>query len=332
MILVLTNKSDLLPSFVLPALEKKGASYVRLNTDEFPQSVGLTLKYSRSRPMDAWLRTGVDVDLSSIRTVWYRRPGPPVPDPRLNEADQAFVRQEARHAMDGLFYALQDRFWVNPYRQSFVAEHKPYQLSVASDIGLEVPNTLLTNDPDAVKAFFSKCTSGMVYKTLGGCRRFESGTSKRVYTTRLTADDLDRYSNQVELAPCLFQEYVPKQSEFRITVIGDRLFATEIDSQADDLWKDDWRRDLINRPPPQRAASIPSALEQRIKALMSRMGLVFGCLDFVYTPDGRFVFLEINPNGQWLWNEPPTGLPLLENFSGMLAQGTPHYLSDSETA
>lgn len=76
---------------------------------------------------------------------------------------------------------------------------------------------------------------------------------------------------------------------------------------------------------PQRASDLPDWLKAKIHAMLQQMGLVFGCLDFVVTPDGRFVFLELNPNGQWYWVEEATGMPLVDNFTEMLVEGTSDY-------
>ncbi len=65
-------------------------------------------------------------------------------------------------------------------------------------------------------------------------------------------------------------------------------------------------------------ADLPDDIALKVRAFMRRMGLWFGCLDMIIQPDGTYVFLEINPNGQWLWIQECTGLPLLEEFTNLL--------------
>jgi glutathione synthase/RimK-type ligase-like ATP-grasp enzyme len=108
----------------------------------------------------------------------------------------------------------------------------------------------------------------------------------------------------VRLVPCLFQEYIPKRLEYRITVIGDELFAAEIDSQSRDSTTVDWRNwneggfDI-----PYRKADLPSEIAERCLALVRSYGLNFSALDLILTPDDRYVFIENNPNGQFIWVE-----------------------------
>ena len=57
--------------------------------------------------------------------------------------------------------------------------------------------------------------------------------------------------------------------------------------------------------------------------LVRRLGLAYGAIDLVLTPDGRYVFLEINPNGQYLWIEQLTGLPISEAIAEWLMHREP---------
>jgi hypothetical protein len=70
---------------------------------------------------------------------------------------------------------------------------------------------------------------------------------------------------------------------------------------------------------------VEADLGERCVALLARLGFVFGCFDFVVTPEGRAVFLEVNQMGQFLFVEENTGLPLLDAFAEMLVQGRPDF-------
>jgi glutathione synthase/RimK-type ligase-like ATP-grasp enzyme len=276
-------------------------------------------------PQQRCLRTGGhEVDLDAITAVWNRRPEAPIPRQDLTSEDGNFVRRESNHLLESLWLLLGDRFWVNPYLAERAAARKPYQLSLASAVGLEVPRTLITNDPRHVADFFERCKGQMIYKTFTSYARDEGGVGRGIYTTRVQRDDLLSRLPEVALAPCLFQEYVPKSHELRITVIGRKMFAVEIHSQQNERAKDDWRR-AMTTDMCHRATVLPEALQTRIHNLMARLGIVFGCIDMILTPDGRFIFLEINPSGQWLEAELLTGMPLVTNFAQMLIEGTANY-------
>ncbi len=62
-----------------------------------------------------------------------------------------------------------------------------------------------------------------------------------IFTTKISKQDLDR-SNELQYAPCMFQEYVPKKTEFRVTIIGNVIRAAEIHSQKSEKTKHNWRQ------------------------------------------------------------------------------------------
>jgi glutathione synthase/RimK-type ligase-like ATP-grasp enzyme len=325
-ILILTGATDGLQPDVCAVLDRKGAKYARLDTAAFPQSVGVTLRYSYGERDSASLQIAEQlIDLVQVRAVWYRRPTPPVPDPGLAEQDRQFVAREAQHVFSGLWHSLRNRFWVNPYDASRAVEHKPYQLRMARDVGFDVPRTLITNEPHEALEFFDSCAEGMIYKTFSGHARITDDTYYAIFTSRVARADLVARCREIQLCPCIFQEYVPKKVELRVTVIGKRIFATEIDSQSRERTKDDWRRDSLVSHPAMWPTELPPRQQTLVHEMMNRMGLVFGCFDFVRTPDDRYVFLELNPNGQWFWIEQYTGAPLMDSFTDMLIRGTPAY-------
>ena len=118
-------------------------------------------------------------------------------------------------------------------------------------------------------------------------------------------------ADAVRYAPHLFQKYIDKAYEVRVTVINSQCFAVRIDSQANAKTKIDWRNyDLEHTP--HSALVLPAEIEQRILNYVRSYGLTFSALDFIVTPTDDWVFLENNPNGQWLWLEELTGLPMTE--------------------
>lgn len=324
MIVILTNANDPHPPSVMAALASRGAPVFRFNTEDYPQHVAITLTYGNSRVTGELTHRNGTILLQDITAVWYRRPATPEPHPALSQDDRRFVERETLHVLRGLTQVLGDRFWVNPVMSTFCAEHKPYQLTMARAVGLHVPRTVMTNDPDTALRFFEECGGRVIYKCFRSHGRAHNGGAWGLYTTLVTRDQLRTHLSQVALAPCIFQEYVDKDVEFRITVIGDHVFADEIRSQERASAHVDWRRPYMN-PPLHHGGTIPDDLSQRLLALTRNLNLVFGCIDVVRTPDGQYVFLEINPNGQWDFVERYTGLPLTEHFAEMLAQGRPDY-------
>jgi glutathione synthase/RimK-type ligase-like ATP-grasp enzyme len=63
---------------------------------------------------------------------------------------------------------------------------------------------------------------------------------------------------------------------------------------------------------------MPEQVEASIMRLMNSFEINFASLDMILTPEGEFVFLELNPNGQWLWLERDLGLPLVAHMADLL--------------
>ncbi len=131
----------------------------------------------------------------------------------------------------------------------------------------------------------------------------------------------------------MVQEYVPKDVELRVTIVGRKVFACAIHSQDSELTKHDWRKyDFGNVR--HELCTLPGEVEQNLIALLRFWNLSYGAIDLVRTPDGRYVFLEINPNGQWGWIEELTGAPIAETIAETLANPpadlttVPRYLRD----
>jgi glutathione synthase/RimK-type ligase-like ATP-grasp enzyme len=112
---------------------------------------------------------------------------------------------------------------------------------------------------------------------------------------------------------------VLKDYELRVTVMGEHVLAVKIRSQETTEGRLDWRRayDGLAMEP----YSLSPAVADHCRQLVRRLGLVFGCLDFIVTPAGEYVFLEVNEMGQFLFVERYTGLPLLDAFCEFLLQG-----------
>lgn len=103
-----------------------------------------------------------------------------------------------------------------------------------------------------------------------------------------------------------------------MTVVGDRVFTCAIHSQDSEKTMHDWRRyDFDNVR--HEAYQLPAEVEAKILGFMSATGLIFGAIDMVLTPQGDYVFLEVNPQGQWGWIEEFTGLPIARAIAELLA-------------
>jgi glutathione synthase/RimK-type ligase-like ATP-grasp enzyme len=208
---------------------------------------------------------------------------------------------------------------VNHPSRNRLAGSKPHQLKVARSIGFDVPATLISNDSTAVRAFAAE-HQPLICKPLGEGRIEFDGGERLFFTSRFeaTASDL---LDDLGPEPYLFQELVDKNYDLRVTVIGEEVFAVRIESQVLPEAEVDWRRAGVRVP--HVAETLPSEVVDRCLALVRGFELEFAAIDLVRARDDRYVFLELNPNGQWAWLEQLTGVPLRASLANLLEGGGP---------
>lgn len=326
MIMILSSDRDQHAKIVAQELGRRGISSVWIDPGDFPAQAAVSLAFNDSDGDGCSVAFGGrELPLSGIKTIWYRRPNLPAVSEELEPDDREFARLECRQFLGGLWQILADRFWISYPDRIAAASYKPFQLHLARRLGFEIPRTLMTNDPAQVARFFRRCGENAVYKTFTQHSRTRpDGRAVSILTNRLEPKNLENLEG-VRQAPCIFQEYVSKRIEIRVTVMGRRVFAAEIHSQDSEVSRIDWRRYDLDRTP-YRPHVLPTDIERRCLDLVENLGLAFGCIDLILTPEGRYVFLEINPNGQWLWVESLTGQPMLAHFVEMLSQATVDYI------
>jgi len=115
-----------------------------------------------------------------------------------------------------------------------------------------------------------------------------------------------------------FQERLTKAVELRVTVVGERVMAAAIDSQALPRAREDWRREGAALVGAWRPYTLSEPLQAQVLRLMDALGLNYGAFDFVVTPEGRHVFLEVNPSGEFMWLMTHPGLPVDEALADVL--------------
>lgn len=313
--------SDLLDAHVdrlLPLL--RAADPVRLNASDLPVRTRMSFEFDGGSAWAGGLvitTNGRRVDLGELRSVWWRKPGPYAFAEGLGDQEHDFAVEETDHAMRGLWASL-DCYWLSHPEAIRRAGFKLEQLQRAARLGFEVPRTLVTTDPEAVREF---ANGRVVYKVLSDPqlavrKQFAKGKTARprqVTTTVLTSvEQLDA----VRVVPCQFQDYVPKRMELRVTVIGDEVFTAQIHSR--DLV--DWRGSESDVT--FRRGDLPDDIAKNCLELTRSYGLAFAAIDLIVTPDDRHVFLEINPNGQFLFvQDRVPELRLDEALAGCLLRG-----------
>lgn len=318
-VLIITHSEDNESvSLVSRAVGRKGGRAIRFDTDRYPTEVRLSAYYGGGDRERLTLTNGEgEFDLREVTAVWHRRLnfGARVPQTLDKQLRRASLT-ETRAAAQGLLASLQ-AFRMDAVRHIRHAENKQLQLQVARGLGLDIPRTLTTNDPAAVRAFAAECEGGMVTKMLSSFAVYEGGRELVVFTNPVGPEDLADLSG-LSLCPATFQEAIPKALELRATVVGGRVMTASIDSQSSERAANDWRRDGLRMIQEWRPYELPREVEDKILRLMDHFVLNYGAIDLIVTPDGRHVFLEVNPVGEFFWLEVNPGLPVSDAIADVL--------------
>ena len=317
-ILLVTTEHDITTDYVVLALEERKVPFLRLNTDVFPLDAHAIFRCeSMSSPSWEWIHGEVDSHLDDIRAIYYRRHRLPVFPEELDSGTREFCARETSWFLRGALLTRKAE-WMNHPTNTTVAEAKLAQLDSATRLGFRIPSTLATNDPQAARTFFEKHRGQIVAKPVrsGYINHVKSQSS--IFTSRVdesALSDLDSLS----LAPVIFQEHLAKKYDLRVTVVATTVFATAIHSQTDPAARTDWR--ATERPDlPHTRYELQKEMADRCIQLTQALGLTFGAIDFILTPQGDHVFLEINPAGQWAWLQDSTGDPIAETIAMWLQE------------
>jgi glutathione synthase/RimK-type ligase-like ATP-grasp enzyme len=310
MILIVSHPADDHAAAVLAALARHRHPVVLVDTARFPSEAALTQRFGKGGTGYELRVNGRSIQVDACRVGWWRRPQPFTLHHGIAPDVASFAYAECHEALAGLWAALEIT-WVNPPELDEVAHHKPFQLATAVEVGLAVPRTLITNDPEEARQFAAELgPEQTVYKTF-------LASEEHWRETRVLRPAEMALLDQVQLAPVIFQEFVPAVCDVRVTAIGERLFATAISTPASG-YELDYRMDLeAARFEP---TELPKDIQDALLRLMDRLGLVFGAIDLRRTPEGHHVFLEVNPAGEWRFVEERTGQPLTEAMAELLIE------------
>lgn len=310
-VLIVSTVADVATDYVVRGLAKDGIAHYRVNTEDLPFSRTLALGLD-----DSVFLAFDGQERPHPSAIWYRRVRSPARPATMQEGVYEFCIQENRAALLGSITSCKAR-WMSHPADVWLAELKPHQLVVAKQAGLRIPKTLVTNDPEAIRAAF-QAYGPMIVKPCRSGYVIVDGEERSIYTSRLLAEHLE-YVHEAHLSPAIYQELIPKRFDIRATVVGNQIFAAAIDSQRDPAAAIDWRH-TVDPDLPHLPIDLPSKVQEGLLTLMATFGLTFGAIDLVQTIDGEFVFLEVNPNGQWLWIEDQLQLGITDAIVTWLAR------------
>lgn len=298
MILIITHKKDFTADYVVNKLNELKKEYFRFNCEDY-LNYDIKIEFSGRSKCRAITINGI----GNFTSVWYRRTMvPELEVPNLGE--RLYLISQIEIFLQNLLGILEAK-WLNIPSAVDKAENKFLQLSIAQTIGLNIPETLATTTHKTLQEFL-QTHKKLIIKPMGSGRINISATEcKLIFTNIIEVSKLDDLENY-DMTPAIYQNYIEKEYELRVTIVGQDVFAAKVDSQRDVETMVDWRRKKIAFT----KYHFPKKEQEKCLTLLKNLNLSFGALDFIKGKDGQYYFLEINPNGQWVWIENDTEMPI----------------------
>lgn len=304
MILIITHKEDFTADFVIEKLNERNIKYFRLNCEDLNA-------YNYLFDSDNNFIFSVN-EISKFTSVWFRRIK--LPEIEISdEGQKVFLLADYESLFDNLFSLLSSKKWLSLPSDIYKAENKLYQLQKAKEIGFKIPNTIVTNSHKKLSQFILKNENNVIIKPIRQGRIQLSDGVKTIFTNQVTQEIWENL-NQFDLTPCIVQNNVAKEYELRITVVGDKVFSAKINSQENENTRTDWRKEKY----PFIKYELPKDIQDKCITLVKALNISFGAVDLIKDENGKYVFLEINPNGQWAWIEMETGLKISDEIINYL--------------
>ena len=329
-ILIISTVDDFHAYAVAKALEKKGTQPIFWHTSDFPAQGTESIQYSVGKRDIVINDSEIQMINPSFSTIWRRRPNSTINNKILHPADQRYAQYQCRGFRNSIYDILSpSAFWVNPRERATQATSKIIQHEAAVSVGLKTPATLYSNDPERIREFIRANNGTAAFKPLVPAFWHIDDYAYMNYTTFIGEKDLIE-DDILRQTPAIYQEPVPKSYELRITMMGKRAFGAKILSQQTKSGKTDWRCSYDELQIEN--WDVPDSLSKLCYNLLQKLGLVFGCFDFIVTPENEWIFLEVNQMGQFLFVENRTKFPLLDAFTEFLVQAKVDFKWDMSTA
>jgi len=300
-ILIITHTGDNFSiEKVTEYIEHNGFEVIRFDVDLYPMQNRLTTVFEDGSWISILETAETRYRLDDIAAVWYRR-AYNIGNGLKEEMDAKFygaAMGEIRNTLFGFLESIDAYSLGKPsvYRR---LDSKEEQLKIAEKIGLTIPETCMTNNPEQARQFILK-HKNVIGKMQTGFAIYEDGVENVVFTNVIDEDKLEELDS-LQYCPMQFQTRLEKKKELRVTVVGQDIYAFEIDSQKSEAAKIDWRKDGLNLIDQWVETQLPREIELKLLELLDVYHVDYGAIDIILTPEDEYYFIEINAAGEFFW-------------------------------
>lgn len=320
MILCISHSKDYYTiDIVIKRLRELGENVYRLNSDHFSSKLSISYKNTFGEPILEIIDGLNRITSDSIEAVWYRKLWQIEVPENLDKTYQTIYLQEYNTMRALFFQSLKDKVWINPMEIDHnIGANKFEQLLLAQKAGLITPESVFTNDSEVVKDFFyNVCDKQVIAKLHGSLSRSMEGNASFFPTTLLLEEHLGQLKDSLEYCPMIFQKKIEKQYELRVIYVDGSFFVGKINATLSETGNIDWRATKEGNIG-WALYELPESICFSITKMMDSMGLLFGAIDLIRQKDGKYVFLEVNPQGEWGMLQRDLGYPIGETIAEKL--------------
>ncbi len=301
------------------------APFKRINGEEFFTDFTWSYTIIDNKEQLYFFVDGEKFTLDDVKALWYRRSGrarlksdfDEITDTKLKDKILDYRLSELKASREVLFNSLSRKPCIT-YPNARHNVDKQEMLYHAMNAGLQVPQTIIASEKKELINFFNKFP-GCIIKSIENSEMFEAnGDMFFPYTEVVPKDFIDELPER--FFPCLLQEHLTKECEIRTFYLDGKCYSMAIFSQKDAQTQTDFRR--YNKIKPNRNVpyQLPADTEASIKKFMDSVNLNTGSLDIIKTTDGRHIFLEVNPVGQFGMTSHPCNYQLEKKVAEWLAK------------
>lgn len=303
-ILIITNTIDLTVDYLINKYSNQ-INFFRFNTDRFQDyNIQITLNDTLIEYADK----SYSLKLSACDALYYRK----ISMPSLEDYSphyQQLMQREMMTVIDGIAETAGNIAITRPSIMR-KADNKIVQLKIAREVGFSLPPSLITNS-DFAATKFTSANKAIVKPISFG--KIVGADKVGFIQTNMVKDEVE--IQELSHSPSYFQLYQIKGYEVRLTIVNKQLFGVKIESSN----KVDWRKE--NAILQYSKIKIPKNISQKCLDMMDQLNLNFAAFDFIVSPQGEYIFLELNANGQWLWLENELNLGIADAIINNLCQG-----------
>ncbi|WP_068791853.1 ATP-grasp domain-containing protein [Brevibacillus laterosporus] len=251
--------------------------------------------------------SGETISINYLDKIWWRRRAKVqnYTNSISDESHKDLINNDTYDALNGGLTSVFEGEWVNGINETEIASNKLIQTKIARECGFNIPKTIITQSTERLIDFVSSIDSGVIVKPMRGTKK------SALRAVKLYKDNI-QHDLDISSCPTMYQEYIEGTRHYRVHCFGSNIITVLIETE-----QVDWRS-LTNCK--FKGCKLPQEIEEKIKKFLDLMNLKMGVIDIKQSSDGEFYWLEINPQGQFLFWEPLIKNNLSNHFCEFLIQ------------